>query len=262
MSPAPRVVSLVPSLTETALALGLDAGRLVGRTAWCVEPAEQLEAVPVVGGTKTPSLRSILKRRPDLVLLDREENRRETFEALEEAGIRTFVARVTQVADVPPMLEELGEALGRGEAGRAFAQEVLQTRQQVQESLAGLGPGPLALPLIWHEPLMALARSRYGGDLVAQTGFRLPDLRDPGGYPRTTPGELAQAGVELLLLTSEPHEFTREEGEALADAVAAAGARRPRARLVDGQALTWFGARTAQGLRWWGDLRLRLERSS
>src|SRR5262245_22938859 len=116
-----RIVSLVPSLTETLFALGLGPDEIAGRTSWCIEPKGRVERVPVVGGTKTPSLTSVLRLKPDLVLLEKEENRKETFADLDSAGIRTWVTHVTRVADVPPMLEELGRAVGREPDGRSLA---------------------------------------------------------------------------------------------------------------------------------------------
>ena len=250
-----RIVSLVPSLTETLFALGLGPEEVVGRTSWCVHPAGGVAAVPTVGGTKTPSLRSIRRLAPDLVLLEREENPRAVHEALEQAGIPTWAAHVTATDHVAPMLEELGERIGRGAAGARLAADL-------RGALARIGtvrrPGPRVLPLIWHEPLMALTAARYGGDLLTRCGFLLPDPGGEGGYPRVTPAGLAALDLDALLLTSEPHDFTQAEGEVIADAVAASGARRPLPLKVDGEALTWFGARTASAVRLWCDLRRSL----
>jgi ABC-type Fe3+-hydroxamate transport system substrate-binding protein len=77
-----RVVSLVPSLTE-AVAVTLP-GLLVGATEWCTAPADL--DVPRVGGSKYPDLDRVRALRPDLVLLNVEENRREDAEALTAAG--------------------------------------------------------------------------------------------------------------------------------------------------------------------------------
>ena len=80
-----RVVSLVPSLTETLFDLGLGVNEVVGRTPWCIHPAAAHD-VPVVGGTKTPNLNKILDARPDVVVLDREENPKAVHDALVERG--------------------------------------------------------------------------------------------------------------------------------------------------------------------------------
>jgi ABC-type Fe3+-hydroxamate transport system substrate-binding protein len=83
-------VSLVPSLTETFFALGL-AHEIVGVTDFCVHPAEDVAAKPKLGGTKNPDVRAILALRPDLVVANKEENRRRDVEALAAAGAPVFV---------------------------------------------------------------------------------------------------------------------------------------------------------------------------
>ena len=239
-----RVVSLVPSLTESLFALGLTERELVGRTAWCEEPRGRVESVPTLGGTKIPDLRRVIDAAPDLVILEREENRREAYDTLTRAGVPVFVAHVLKVSDVPPMLRALGNAVGRGDAAEPWAREL---EEQLARTRPG-GPAPRAAALIWHQPLMAVAHSRYSGNLLEQAGFVLPELQPDAGYPKVDPVDLGRAGVELLLLTSEPHDFTLAEGEAIADLVQGSGFVRPRVRKLDGKHLTWFGTRTAAAL--------------
>ena len=74
---------------------------------------------------------------------------------------------------------------------------------------------------------------------------------DPNGngYPIVSPEQIIEHNVEGLLLSSEPHEFSKQEGEAICDAVEALGGKRPWTKCIDGEALTWFGSHTLQGLR-------------
>ncbi len=248
-----RVVSLVPSLTETLFALGLDETTIVGRTAWCIEPRGRVETIRVLGGTKTPNLRGVLDLAPDLVVLEREENRREAYDALVAAGVSLYVAHVLSPEDVPGTLRELGERTGRVRAAEALAKDLEAALAERAGGAAGSWPspakGPRVVPLIWNDPLMSVAPTRYSGALLAAAGFEVPDLVPGEGYPRVSPGMIGEAGVTHLLLSSEPHDFSVEEGEALAAAVLARGHSRPHAIKVDGQDLTWFGARTATALR-------------
>ena len=243
-----RIVSLVPSLTETAFALGSES--VIGRTAWCVHPAPRVDGIPKLGGTKTPDVERVIGLQPDVVLLDEQENRREDHDRLVAAGVPVFVTNVTSLADVPAMLKALGATIDRTAAGAesAAALEAAIARMTMPERR------PRAVPLIWNEPLMSVAPTRYAGDLLVRCGFDVPDLDPASGYPEVSPSLLGEAGVEVLLLTSEPHDFTVEEGEAIADAVAGAGYPRPRPLKVDGEALTWFGARTLSALSVWTDL--------
>ena len=75
---ASRVVSLVPSVTETLLEWGI---RPIACTRFCEQPD-----LRHVGGTKDPAVRDIVDLAPDLVVLDEEENRREDHDALVAAG--------------------------------------------------------------------------------------------------------------------------------------------------------------------------------
>lgn len=76
-----RIVSLVPSTTESVCALGA-RDRLVGCTNWCTHPADSLHGIARIGGTKNPKREAIARLEPDLVLSNAEENREEDLEWL------------------------------------------------------------------------------------------------------------------------------------------------------------------------------------
>ena len=84
-----RIISLVPSWTETLFAMGL-GNQVVGVTKFCVEPADGVAAVEKIGGTKNPDLRAIAKLEPDFVIANAEENRREDVEKIREHGVPVF----------------------------------------------------------------------------------------------------------------------------------------------------------------------------
>ena len=86
-----RIVSLVPSLTETLFALGLTSDEVVGRTAWCIHPKNIVDDVMVIGGTKTPNLNKIRNLEPDLIVMDKEENPLEIYQTLQNEGFTIFV---------------------------------------------------------------------------------------------------------------------------------------------------------------------------
>ncbi|HEX5011267.1 MAG TPA: helical backbone metal receptor, partial [Planctomycetota bacterium] len=117
-----RVVSLVPSTTETLVALGAGP-RVVGRTRYCVHPRPWVDGVPTVGGTKDPDLGAITALRPDLIVVNEEENRPEQFPALaaiaplfeafprDVDGALADIARLAEVLDVAPAGAALLERL-------------------------------------------------------------------------------------------------------------------------------------------------------
>lgn len=240
-----RIVSLVPSLTLTLFDLGLGPDEIVGRTPWCIHPAQHVHEVPVVGGTKTPTLSKIAAAQPDLVVMDRDENPKAVYDWCIEQGYATFVCHVNHPSDVPPMLRDLGKAVNRMDKADGLASELEDVLASIPEN-----NGRVALPLIWHEPLMAANSETYAGGMLACMGYTVPIIDPNGtGYPEVTVESIIEHGVTDLFLSSEPHEFSMEEGQRLAAAIEAAGATPPELHMIDGEALTWMGSFTATGLR-------------
>jgi ABC-type Fe3+-hydroxamate transport system substrate-binding protein len=240
-----RIVSLVPSLTLTLFDLGLGPDEVVGRTPWCIHPAHHVHEVPVVGGTKTPTLSKITAAQPDLVVMDRDENPKAVYDWCIEQGYATFVCHVNHPSDVPTMLRDLGKAVNRMDEANGLASEVENLLSSVPET-----NGRVALPLIWHEPLMAANGETYAGGMLACMGYTVPIIDPNGtGYPEVTVESIIEHSVTDLFLSSEPHEFSMEEGKRLAAAIEAAGATPPELHMIDGEALTWMGSYTATGLR-------------
>ena len=240
-----RVVSLVPSLTQTLFDLGLSSSEIVGRTPWCIHPATKVDQVMVVGGTKTPNLGKIRQLNPDLIVMDKEENPIEVYRTLRGEGFEIFVSDVTSPIDVPDMLRSLGAACDRENAGEQLA---IMCEDSIAQ-ISGECDGPRTIPLIWHKPLMAVSPNRYSGGILSMVGFNVIDTHPEGnGYPEVTIEDFIKHAIELILLTSEPHKFTIEEGQEIVGAIVKAGGKPPLVELIDGEDLTWFGSRTASAL--------------
>ena len=240
-----RIVSLVPSLTKTLADLGLPKEHLVGRTPWCILPEEYVSEIPVVGGTKTPNIKKILALNPDLVIMDKEENPLEVFNELDRMGIERFVSEVESPKDVPNMLRSLGKRIDCEAMGETFATAIeMELEQEAAKN------GPKVAAMIWHEPLMCVSPTRYSGSLLERCGFIVPDFEPNGnGYPVVTTKHLIEHNIEGMLLSSEPHNFALEEGEAISEKVVLQGGHRIWNVCIDGEALTWFGTHTLYGLK-------------
>ena len=90
----------------------------------------------------------------------------------------------------------------------------------------------------------------YAGNMLTCMGYSVPDIEPDGtGYPEVSVESLVQYGITDLFLSSEPHEFTTQEGDALLDALRALTDRPPTLHFIDGEDLTWMGTRTLSGLR-------------
>ena len=252
---APRVVSLVPSLTETLFALGAGAA-LVGRTRYCVEPAGAVDKVPALGGPKDPDLASILELRPTLVLMGVEENRREDYDRLRTAGLDIFPARVRSVADVPPVVVEIGRRLGVLEAARAMASEIEGAAESVVTFVADVqrqveqGLLHVFCP-VWRDPWMVASQGTYLADVLRRVGLpsllHHPESSEGSGYREVGLDEIVEVDPGLVLLPSEPYPFGPDDRDEILSWPLRAS-REGQVHLVDGRMLAWYGARTASAL--------------
>ena len=236
-----RIVSLCPSLTESVFELGKGAA-LVGRTKFCVQPADRVNEVERVGGTKTPKIERIVALAPDVVLMNDEENRREDADALAAAGVRVLSTFARDVAGAVQSLVEIGDAIGAADEARALA-AAIDARAGEVSARAAERPRRSFAYLIWRDPLMTVAPGTYVDSLLALAGGDNVVAAFEPRYPEIDAGALARA--DRILLASEPFPFAEHH---LAELAAATGIPATRFRLVDGERLSWHGARTLHGL--------------
>ncbi len=206
------MVSLVPSITETLSAWGVEP---VACTRYCERPD-----LAHVGGTKNPDLDAIVALRADLVVLDAEENRREDYDELVARGVTVHATRVTSVADVDPTLEELARRVGATWLAAPLAASGPATRR--------------AYVPIWRRPWRALGPATYGASLLARLGVTVAPS-DAGPYPAASPDDVAGV-VKRVIAPSEPYPFAERHRHELEVA--------GPVTFVDGRDLFWWGVRT------------------
>jgi len=213
MPQGPRVVSLVPSITETLLAWGVTP---MACTRFCEQPG-----LSHVGGTKDPDLDAIVGLRPDLVVMDAEENRREDHDALFDAGLSVHATAVRSLADLDEQLPALADLVG------------------ATWTPLGAPPSPevsrRAFVPIWKRPWMSLGGPTYGASLLRSLGVAEVTAAR-GRYPEVTLEEVAALAPDLVVAPDEPYPFGerhRVELEQVAPVV-----------FVDGRDLLWWGERT------------------
>jgi ABC-type Fe3+-hydroxamate transport system substrate-binding protein len=209
----PRIVSLVPSVTETLLDWGIEP---VACTRFCEQP--QLRHV---GGTKDPAIADIVDLAPDLVVLDEEENRREDHDALVDAGVAVHVLAVRDLAGLDEQMAGLAAAAG--------AQWEPIRPDPVPE------PTRSAWVPIWKRPWMALGEPTYGSAVLRALGIANVAAPD-GAYPEVDPDVARARGADLVIAPSEPYPFA-ERHRADLERVAPT-------TFVDGRDLLWWGTRT------------------
>jgi ABC-type Fe3+-hydroxamate transport system substrate-binding protein len=244
--PAARIVSLVPSLTELLFSLGCGP-TVIGVTRYCVEPADAVAAIPKVGGTKNPDLAAICGLLPDVVIANAEENRKADFDALESAGITLFVTFPDQLNALPSLMRRLGRLTGRSPAAERLAIDL--EAALAEATLADEAPRRRVFCPIWKNPWMTFNRHTYSDDMLWCAGGANVCRDLPERYPSVDLATIAPLAPEVILLPDEPYVFGTKDLPSLVPLAHTPAQRNGRIHFIDGKLLSWYGPRTAPGLR-------------
>ncbi|RYY92975.1 MAG: ABC transporter substrate-binding protein [Comamonadaceae bacterium] len=193
--PAPpgRVVSLLPSLTESICALQA-CDRLVGVDRYSNHPAA-VRALPKVGGGIDPNIEAVVALRPDVVLMSRSSRGAERLEAL---GIRVVALETDTSADVRRVLERLGVLLAIPDAQRiwtAIDAGVTAAAQSLPPRVRGtrvyyeVSPGPYAA-----------GSGSFIGDMLERLGARNIIPPDLGPFPKINPELVVRAAPDVIMI--------------------------------------------------------------
>lgn len=212
-----RVVSLVPSLTETLRAWGVVP---LACTRFC----EQADLTHV-GGTKDPDVDAVVDLAPELVVMDTEENRLEDHDALRAAGLVVHATSIRSLEDLDAQLPGLADLVGATWAP-------LPSPTPPDRTMGAFVP-------IWKRPWMALGAPTYATSLLGRLGIT-NIFADSGSYPEVTLEEASARAPDVVLAPDEPYRFG-ERHRAELEQVAPV-------RFVDGADLLWWGARTPAAL--------------
>lgn len=245
-----RIASLVPSATETLVALGL-APWLVARTGFCIHPADAVRAIPKVGGTKDVNLDKLRRLAPTHVIVNVDENRLDTADALRRFVPHVVVTHPQRPEDNPALFSQLADTWGElpGVAERA-ARLSADFGAALRQLRATAWPTQRVLYLIWREPWMTVARDTYIARMLAEISWQTWPAVEGGPqgaarYPTLTGTEPWLADIDRVLLSSEPYRFGPQDLDE-----ARALCPQARVQLVDGELLSWWGARGAAGLEY------------
>jgi ABC-type Fe3+-citrate transport system substrate-binding protein len=241
-----KILSLVPSWTETLLECGLN---VVGRTRFCIHPEGLVKNIPAVGGTKNFKMDEVLKLKPDFVILDKEENRKEMAEILQENGIQLLVSHVTSINDAISFIRETGKILDNKklqELAESYSEISLKkmslkkfSESAVLSSTENIPTENLAY-VIWKNPYMCISSETFIADVLLRFGLKLKDLRQDSGerYPAVQETQLKEL---FCLFSSEPYPFSKEFKSLIENGF--------RGALVDGEKISWYGIRNFRFLK-------------
>jgi ABC-type Fe3+-hydroxamate transport system substrate-binding protein len=224
--PTLRVITLVPSATETLLTWGVTP---IGVSRFCEHPA-----IESFGGTKDPAIDRIVSLRPDLVVMCDQENRREDHDALVNAGLDVFAFSITALEHVHPQLNLLWEKLKLADEPAFALDPPSSQRASTAEKIRVFVP-------IWKRPWMSINAETYASSLLFAAGFQNVCAPMDSRYPELDVDAIAALNPEFVLAPSEPYPFA-ERHRKLLETIAPVD-------FVDGKDLFWWGTRTPEALR-------------
>ena len=227
-----RVVSLVPSITEYLVDIGL-GDRLVGRTKFCIRPKAVLKKVKVIGGTKQFNFDAIKELHPDLIIGNKEENYQDGIEILAE-NYPVWMSDVQNMEQNYDMMMSLGVITGCESQAGLWASKVRENFKKYYKRYSGR-----VLYMIWRKPYMAAGSDTFISHVLDYLGYENAVLQRR--YPEIDPFILEELKPDQIFLSSEPFPFKIKHVQEMESLQPSA-----KARLVDGEAFSWYGSRLAK----------------
>ncbi|MEK7327637.1 MAG: helical backbone metal receptor [Chloroflexota bacterium] len=274
--PPERVVSLVPSVTESLFDLGL-GHTVIAITDYCLHPADKLTALPRVGGTKNVGVADVVALNPDLVIANHEENTQADIEALQAAGIPVWLTFPKTVRDALDLLHDLVRRFNAPQQELRIVAIEKAYEWAVTAAANSESPAPRVFCPIWRDAAeapawwMTIRGDTYVSDVIAVCGgqnvFADRDRRYPLAadldptrsprpapdrdtrYPRVTLDEILAAQPEVILLPSEPYAFSETDADFWRQFPDLPAVQNDHIHLVDGSLLTWHGTRLGRALQ-------------
>lgn len=239
-----RIVSLVPSVTETLFALGLD-DQIVAITTFCRFPADKVTHKTKIGGTKNPEREKILELRPDVIILNEEENRKEDADFFRDQEIPIRVTFPSNVVEASEMIRQLGTEFHASTKADAICTQIEHTFAKIQ--IPYLAP---TLIFIWKRPYWTVNKNTYVNSICETIGLKnvFAELKDR--YPHLTDDQIIQADPEAVLFPDEPYVFRQKDVLEFQNHFPELKAvQQNKLIMLDGTYLTWHGVRTLKALR-------------
>lgn len=227
-----RIVSLVPSQTELLYHLGLE-DRVKGITKFCIHPEKWQSEKKIIGGTKNINIRQILDLEPDLIIANKEENRKEQIEKLKDF-CPVYTSDVRSIPSALDMITDIGRLVNKENEANKIALDIevklvnFKPLNNVSESIAYL---------IWKNPLMVVGNDNFIHSLIEWGGWTNV-FEDRDRYPGISEDELKNAKPDRILLSSEPYKFTDEDIPYFKSLLP-----NTKVQLVDGEKFSWYGSR-------------------
>ncbi len=247
----PRILSLVPSITELLFDLDL-AEHLIGRTQYCIHPDEHVAAVPSVGGTKKINMSRVQELSPTHAIMNIDENPKSMADDLRELGIDVITTHPMKPDDNVGLYELIGGVFDRQDQAVRLADEFRTAMDAMRPSVNGYSKR--VLYLIWQDPWMAVSADTYIANTLSLVNWQIAtpgmidgQTGDAARYPKIDITNEGLEDIDLVLFSSEPYSFTEDHISAFQSSFPYHG---HKAHIIDGEMTSWYGSRAIKGLHY------------
>ena len=230
-----RIVSLVPSTTETLYSLGLGEN-IVGITRYCVHPPIAKANKTVIGGTKKINFQKIQSQKPDIVLGNQEENSKEIFQRLQELGIPSYIAFPQHVNEALLDLKKMGILFQREQQANHWIDCIKHNRSKCSSK-----PFRYAY-IIWRKPWMSLNDQTFISSMLKEIGGENVFAQQSERYFTCSLTEIVDRQPDVVLLSSEPYPFQQKHIQEFVEA----GFQPEQIQYIDGEMCSWHGVRMVE----------------
>ena len=226
--PCQNIISLVPSISWLLFDLQLHKN-IKGITKFCKAANNEHNNYIKIGGTKNPDINKINKLHVDLILANKEENRKKDIEALSENHL-VYLSDIKDLDSMYQMINEISILTDRIDLGLDFIAQIKNKQEEYFSTK--INPAISVAYLIWKDPYMTVGRDTFIHYMLELAGFK-NSFDDQSRYPTFTINDLLLRNPALVLLSSEPYPFTIKHLEQF---------KPLKARLVDGRFFSWYGS--------------------
>ena len=240
-----RIISLVPSITETLFDFGLTNIEIVGRTKFCIHPKNKVEKVAQIGGTKNIDVEKIKAINPDLIIANKEENVKDQVEEL-MPYFPVWLTEIDTLEDNTQFLKELGKRLDKSEIANKWIEKVKDAFPQKT-----LNKDLSYSYLIWKKPYMTIGHDTFIHHILERLGLKNTHIHQ-SRYPMIEISDMENS--DFILLSTEPYPFQEKHKVELLEQLP-----NKKIIIVDGEAFSWYGTHLAKCKRYYQDLILQIE---
>jgi iron complex transport system substrate-binding protein len=244
--PIKRIVSLVPSLTETLVALGLQ-DTLVGITKFCIHPIHLKNRIAIIGGTKQIHIDNIKALAPDIVIASKEENIKTQIDAL-KTFTQVYVSDIKDINSLTICMKDFDVLFEKPcSMENWFVNIVAQCKSQKYHKATP------CIYLIWKNPYITIGGDTFINYMLNQAGF-INVFEKQLRYPQLNIDDIKHSSAEYILLSSEPFPFKEKH---IAELQQICGNK--KIILVDGEIFSWYRYRMVHAIPYFATLHKMLK---